>query len=76
MHSPLRQALEDQERSYAWLARHVGVGRMTVKRWADGTHEPDDETKRTIARIVGRTGAELGWPDIDPVDADDLAMAA
>lgn len=73
--TPLHQALEDIERSYAWLGRQLAVSRATVKRWADGTHEPDDETKARIARTLQRTGADLGWPEIDPID-DSLSLAA
>lgn len=69
-------ALAEIERSYAWLGRRLNVSRVTVKRWADGVHECPDETKREIARTLGRTGADLGWPEIDPVGSDSKALAA
>lgn len=71
--TPLARALAEQERSAAWLSRKVGVHRWTVIRWAEGLHQPDEETKARVSDALGRPVAEL-WP-ADP-DAEPMPVAA
>lgn len=71
--TPLRLALLHAERTQRSLAEELGVSEPVMSRYVNGLHPPKD-LKREIARRLRRTGADLGWPEID--DSDDLQVAA
>lgn len=43
------KALDEQDRSQAWLARQIGVSRMSMSRWLRGEEPmPEDREKQIV----------------------------
>lgn len=49
----LQRLMADNNLINAELARQVGRNRSQVKKWLDGTHEPDFDVKDAIAVALG-----------------------
>lgn len=73
--TPLKQAIRASGYRQNHVAAQVGIGETYLSHIVAGRRHPSDALKRQIARTLGRTGADLGWPEIDPVDQP-LEMAA
>lgn len=69
----VNRLLQEQERSYAWLAKKLGVARNTVKSWAYKDRLPRADHALKIADVLGEnafyliTGkSEVSWEIEDP----------
>lgn len=49
----VREWLDQNERSAAWLARKAGVAKLTMLRALDGSHSPTLSTVAAIAKVTG-----------------------
>lgn len=51
----LQRIMEAEGRSFAWLARTVGVSRGTVDSWKRGHFHPTDANREAIVHALRRT---------------------
>jgi len=48
----IHKALEGQERSAAWLARQIGVSRMSMSRWLREDEPLPEDREKQIADVL------------------------
>jgi hypothetical protein len=49
----IHKALDEQERSGAWLARQIGVSRMSMSRWLREEEPLPEDREKQIADVLG-----------------------
>jgi phage repressor protein C with HTH and peptisase S24 domain len=78
--SGLKSARKAKGMTQAALAEAIGVEPPTISRWEAGEREPDNETLRRVAEILGTSvGAifgESGAPNVSQVEKPEPSIAA
>jgi len=56
--------MEGEGRRWTWLAENVGIDKSEMSHIANGK-DPGRERARRIAKVLGRSASECGWPHHD-----------
>ncbi len=56
----LRNARNERGFTQRQLADKVGVAKITVRKWEDGTRSPSSECRDLLCQVLGKTEAQLG----------------